>query len=88
MELFCKTFGLQEVVRTPTRGDYLLDLILTDMDQVKAVVLPSIIDHKCTQVVYSIKVTIGEPTIRDVWYFDEVNERLFRRLCVDEDWRY
>ena len=31
LELFSKTFGLQEVVRSPTKGDYVLDLILTDM---------------------------------------------------------
>ena len=39
--------GLKQVVKEPTRGDYLLDLVLTDSPELLTVsVLPEISDHR------------------------------------------
>lgn len=42
---FCDEVGLRQIVKAPTRGDYLLDLAITDMDGVQAMVLPKIADR-------------------------------------------
>ena len=42
----CDDHGLQQLVRKPTRGDYLLDLLLTDLDDCKIEVFEEIADHK------------------------------------------
>ena len=39
---FCSDHGMQQVVWKATRGDYLLDLVITDIDDVKTNVLPKI----------------------------------------------
>ena len=87
LETFCKKYGLHECVRKPTRGKNLLDLILTDMEQVKADVLPAITDHLCTQVCFSLKIIFSQDVLRDVWCFGQADYRLIRRLCEVEDWR-
>ena len=58
------------MVRVPTRGEYLLDLVLTDVgDMTKISVLPNLADH-CV-VCIDMTVVIGRPggTLRDVWDF-------------------
>ena len=43
---FSMNYGLQQIVRGPTRGDYLLDLVLTDLgDTASSRILPNIADH-------------------------------------------
>ena len=42
----CLDLGLQQIVRDPTRGGYLLDLVITNMDElVSASVISTIADH-------------------------------------------
>ena len=45
MKAFCDFHGLFQVVREPTRNEYLLDLAITDITGSSAVVLPRIADH-------------------------------------------
>ena len=42
---FADKAGLKQLVREPTRGDYLLDLALTDLDGVRCKVVSKIADH-------------------------------------------
>ena len=42
----CDSVGLRQLVREPTRGDNLLDLALTDVDEVRCKVVSKIADHK------------------------------------------
>ena len=43
----CKDVGLKQIVAKPARGEYLLDLILTDAPELcKVEVLPEISDHR------------------------------------------
>ena len=45
LKTVCDNFGLQQMVREPTRNQYLLDLYLTDVPGTKMTVGPSIADH-------------------------------------------
>ena len=45
LKIVCDNFGLQQMVREPTRNQYLLDLYLTDVPGTKMTVGPSIADH-------------------------------------------
>ena len=45
MKCFCDFHGLTQLVRESTRGDYLLDLIITDIASSSVKVLPVIADH-------------------------------------------
>ena len=46
LKTFCDNQGLQQMVKERTQSDYLLDLLLTDVDGVRCKVLPKIADHK------------------------------------------
>jgi len=46
LKTFCDFHGLRQIVREPTRGDYLLDLACTDIVNSTAIVSPSISDHR------------------------------------------
>jgi len=46
LKILCDNFGIMQLVREPTRGDYLLDLFLTDMAGCNVKVDSIIADHK------------------------------------------
>ena len=41
----CDKYGLKQLVKEPTRGEYLLDLVLTNRNDVRVCVLSKIADH-------------------------------------------
>ena len=45
MKVLCDQFGLLQLVREPTREQYLLDLFLSDLPEIRMKVLPAIADH-------------------------------------------
>ena len=45
MRNICRRKGLHQIVRQPTRGQYLLDLAFTDIESASVVVMPKIADH-------------------------------------------
>ena len=45
LKALCNVFGFQQLVRGPTRGEYLLDLFLTDIPGSKTFVGPQVADH-------------------------------------------
>ena len=66
----CQDFSLSQLVRHPTRGDYLLDLVLSDMkDLVKVFVLPDLSDHKVVCVDLDVIVVKQSAISRQVWDF-------------------
>jgi hypothetical protein len=42
---FCEERGLEQIVKKPTRGPHLLDLVLTDLFDACATVAPGVADH-------------------------------------------
>ena len=45
MRKLCSELGLRQIVRGPTRGDYLLDLVITDIESASAAVSSKVADH-------------------------------------------
>ena len=45
LQKFCSESGMQQLVREATREQYLLDLVLSDVEACKCKVLPRIADH-------------------------------------------
>ncbi len=43
---FCDRVGLRQLMHEPTRGENLLDLAMTDLDEVKCKTVSKIADHK------------------------------------------
>ena len=46
MKMLCDFHGMSQLVREPTRGDYLLDLSISDVVGAKVEVLAYVADHK------------------------------------------
>ena len=66
----CSRIGLTEKVRKPTRGEYLLDLVLTDiLSGVACKVLPKISDHNAVLATFALKVSRSLPIVREFWDF-------------------
>ena len=62
--------GLKHMVRAPTRGEYLLDLVLTDVsDMMQIIVLPNLADHCVVCIDMSVDIGRTEISLRDVWDF-------------------
>ena len=57
------------MVKEPTRGEYLLDLALSDLVGVTASALPYISDHRCVLVECTFKVDVLPSRARSVWNF-------------------
>ena len=85
----CAAEGITQCVHQPTRGDYLLDLVLSDMPDCTATsVLPPITDHR----VVLTKVMVDQPTQRvidrHVWHFRQANWAQLRRAFRLVDWSF
>ena len=65
----CVTNGFTQKVLAPTRGDYLLDVCLSDLDEVTARVLLPIADHHCVLAECTFQVDVFSPSCRSVWNF-------------------
>ena len=66
----CDDFGLIQCVGKPTRGDYLLDLVLSDCGALASVqVAPEIADHRVVLFDVAIATQKSDPVERFVWSF-------------------
>ena len=79
--------GWEERVRKPTRGDYLLDLVLTDLGTaVKTKVLAGVSDHRIVLGTVDVAVRGQEATSREVFDFGKASWANIRKRFRDEDW--
>ena len=80
---FCGETGMQQLVHEATRGDYLLDLAITDVEDAKVKVLPKIADHNCLLIHFELPVPESDVTKRQVWRFRDADwERLKKELAT------
>jgi hypothetical protein len=83
---FCLDHGLQQLVKEATREQYLLDLVITDIDEAKCKVLPKVADHECVLVYLDLQVPKTEIKKRVVWRFAEADWDALRTKGMLYDW--
>ena len=80
--------GMRQLVREPTRGKYVLDLVLTDVPDCTARPCAAVADHKgvLTQVTFKIPETATHQ--REVWHFREADwERMVSNM-EETSWKF
>ena len=79
---------MQQCVRQPTRGQYLLDLVLSDLPRTKVEVSGVLADHNA--VLASIPMQISELNVqrRRGWNFAKANWPALKRALRDIDWSF
>ena len=65
----CDDFALKQLVSEPTRGEYLLDLCLTDLDACKVKTSSAIADHEAIIAEVKLPVAKCAATVRNVWHY-------------------
>ena len=68
LKAFSDYFGLWQAVREPTRKEYLLDLVLTDVQGSSTTVLNYIADHKGVSIKLPIAAVLETSVEREVWH--------------------
>lgn len=84
----CDAAGLQQLVWEPTRGEYILDLLLTDIDGVKCKVLPKVADHNALLVKWPLPAPKSIVIERTVWNYKEVDWDGLKSTLANEDWAW
>ena len=84
---FCSEHGLQQHVREPTRGDYLLDLVLSDLGPlVKSKVVAGIADHSGVLSTMACPVPEAAKVEREVFLYGQAKWTELRRAIADHVW--
>ena len=86
LQTTCEELGLKQLVREPTRGSNLLDLVLTDIPDATCQVLPAIADHRVVQTQLSLQVPVSAPTRREVWSFAKADWQGLEKELGELDW--
>ena len=77
---------MQQLVREATREKYLLDLVITDVEDAKHKVLPKITDHECVLVYFDLPVPETEAKQRLVWKYGDADWNGLRDELAKTDW--
>ncbi len=86
---FCCDNGFKQMVRSPTRDDHLLDLVLTDMGEaIDATVLPKIADHNVVRARFALQVSEAAPYSREVFLYKSANWTGMRAELRLQDWTW
>lgn len=84
----CVDHGLMQGVKEPTRGKYLLDLVLSDLLSMSSVkVYPPIADHCVVACVVDVETVISDPVERVVWDFRKADWSSLQAALSEVDWR-
>ena len=78
----CKELGMTQLVHEPTRGDHLLDVVLSSFFGLKTGVLPMIADHKPVTATLKLSVPSHVVACSKVWRYGQADwERLHDSLA-------
>ena len=84
----CLELGLRQTVREPTRGDYLLDLVLTDLETLASTrVLGTIADHRAVLCKPSVSTESAKILERTVWKYECADWEALNEIFAQTDWR-
>ena len=86
MKTFCNFHGLLQIVRQPTRNDYLLDLVITDIGGAKADVLSYIADHKGVLVKLPLTAVSETEIKREVWDLKNADWKALHKELSEMNW--
>ena len=87
LKTFCDFHGMFQLVREPTRNQYLLDLALTDIRKSSAKVLPYIADHKSVLITLPLPVILEKTVQREVWILAEADWKSLKTKLGEYDWQ-
>ena len=82
--------GLRQLVKEPTRGPYLLDLVLSDLASgIRCRVVPGIhgTDHDGVLITVNLDIAVSEPVERTVYDFKHADWPLLKKLLLETNWR-
>lgn len=88
LKSICDANGLMQIVREPTREDYLLDLCLTDIDSCKLDVISSIADHRGILCTVQMPCPAKKSVTREVWHFRNAAWQNLRCKLKANDWSF
>ena len=86
MKALCDFHGLSQIVREPTREQYLLDLAICDLVGATATVLPKIADHKGVRVDVPMPVINEVGISRTVWHLKSADWDKLEKELSEVDW--
>ena len=67
LKTFCDFHGFFQIVREPTRKEYLLDLVITDIPKAAVSVLPCIADHNAILIKLPLPEVLEKTFTKTVW---------------------
>ena len=86
---FCNDNGFRQCVKDPTRGENTLDLVLTDLEEVKnAVVGPQISDHRIIKAEVDLSMPRVEMQPRVVYDYAKASWTRIRAEISSVDWSF
>ena len=86
---FCRDHGFKQYVKKATRENHLLDLFISDLDEVSSThVLPRIADHHVVRGVLRLQVPCDAPRRREVWVYKFADWSNLRETLVTIDWSF
>ena len=74
-------------MRNPTRQDYLLDLVCTDIERCTATLMPYIAGHRRIRLKMPMSGIFGKTISQEVWISSEANWSSLREDLENFDWR-
>jgi hypothetical protein len=77
----CDSFGLRQLISQPTRGEYLLDLCLSNSQSTQTEVKAKIADHACLLVKEPDAVEIRQFEPRHIWKLEEATGQRSKNIC-------
>ena len=82
-----KQLGLRQLVKEPTRGKYVLDLVLSDVPDCTATPCAAVADHK--GVLTRVNFKIPETAIhqREVWHFRDADWARIASNIEENNWK-
>ena len=82
----CKEIGLTQLIQEPTRGEHLLDLVLSSVPEMKSEVLPMIADHNPVMAALKLSVPPHVEAGRKAWRCGQADWERLRNMLDDTCW--
>ena len=85
LKSLCDFHGLIQMVKEPTRNDYLLDLVLTDVPSCSIKILPYIADHKGVMAILPLPEILEFSIEREVWILAKASWKVLKKDLLNQD---